>query len=1034
MSSRWVVCLGILGAAAFALWLEIPSACQECFSESSHYRSEIFTALNDSRPTAGRLRGMPYRPESSEAIAARSAARTLARVGKTLERELRAEPSARAQAEMALVRLGAGKSGEAVDLLEAAASVKSPERAGFLNDLAVAYLARGEALDQPRDFVRALDAAAWAAEIDPVMSEACFNQALALERLQLLTQAVPTWQNCAGRESDPAWKDEMNRRVLVLQQLSKSPEADLQAIRTEALEQILPDWGAAFLGGREAEAAAAAARGRLSGRILSEKDNDFTVADIFEFILRETGRSSGRSRLADLAKAARLYKNAQSAFASYRCEAGKPWFEEARILFARVESPMEPWAELGAIGCEFYADRFDAVLERLHALQFNSARFPILAARWHWIKGMAHARQGDLRTSLREIEATVAHFDRTGERESRGTGYQMLGEAYRLLGDEDEAWRYRVQALTLFLNTPNSRRRLMLLRDAGESLLSEERSHAASVFLGEAARVASGSANFRDYAEMLLWHARALTQLGRFESAWLHLQEARKQAAGVEDPNLRERALADIGFAEADLESRRRPERALPLFEEPYAAYQRKGHVLPQATLLLHRARLARSLRLPDRELADLDAGIELFERQWQSLDQDKDRVSFLGTAQEFYDARMLREIERGDPTAALEYSERARAFWTEASGSIDASWIRELSPAPSEPRLCTVAGREGLPENVALLEYALAGDRLLLWLLRCNSVRFTISSVSAGQVTEVARLLRKAAQSGPPERFRELSEIAYDLLLRPVIRDLPPGVALVIVPDKDLHGVPFGALRDRTTRRFLLEDREVSIAPSATFFRTALYKSRNLVDTEDVLLVNPPNPDLRESGLEIEDLRRLYPKSEVLDGPGASREAILSVLDEHWLFHYVGHAVVHPVHPFQSYLPLGPEGTEEITLQDLQGRSFRRLDLVVLSACSSVGAAPIRGGGFLGLARPFLSGGVRSVVGTLWDIDDGTSRAVLAVFHRELRIGRSPAAALRVAQLEHLHKGGPSSAWTAFAVVGDGVSWRPHQTLVIDH
>jgi CHAT domain-containing protein len=925
---------------------------------------------------------------------------------------------------MALVRLGAGKPGEAVNLLEAAASAESPERAGFLNDLAVAYLARGETLDQTRDFVRALDAAAEAAEIDPAMLEACFNRALALERLQLLTQAVPAWQDCAGRESDPAWKDEINRHVLVLQQLSKPQKADLQAIRTEALEQILPDWGAAFLGGREGEAAASAARGQLSGRILSEKDNDFTVADIFEVILRETGRPSGRSRLADLAKAALLYKDAQGAFASYRCEAGKPWFEEARALFARLESPMGPWAELGAIGCEFYADRFDAVLARLHTLQFNSARFPILAARWHWIKGMAHARQGDLRTSLREVEATVAYFNRTGEWENQGAGYQMLGEAYRLLGDEDEAWRYRVQALTLLRNTPNSRRRLMLLRDAGESLLSEERSHAASLFLGEAVRVASGSNDVRDYAEMLLWHARALAQLGRFESAWLQLQKARQQAAGVEEPNLRERALADIGFAEADLESRRAPERALPLFEEPYAAYRRKGHVLPQATLLLHRARLARSLRLPDRELADLDEGIGLFERQWQSLDQDKDRVSFLGTAQELYDARILHEIERGDPAAALEYSERARAFWTETSGSVDASWIRELSPAPPQPRLCTVAGREALPENVALLEYALAGDRLFSWLIRCNHVRFAVSSASAGQVTDVVRLLRKAAQSGSPERFQELGEIAYDLLLRPAVRDLPPGVALVIVPDKDLHGVPFGALRDRATRRFLVEDREVSIAPSATFFRTALDEPGDLVDPEDALLVNPVNPDLRESGREIEDLRRIYPKSEVLDGSGASREAILSALDEHWLFHYVGHAVVHPVHPFQSYLPLGPEGAEEITLQDFQGRSFRRLDLVVLSACSSIGAAPIRGGGFLGLARPFLSGGVRSVVGTLWDIDDKASRTILTDFHQRLRAGSSPAAALRGAQIGSIRNGGLPSAWAAFTVVGEGAVW----------
>jgi CHAT domain-containing protein len=238
------------------------------------------------------------------------------------------------------------------------------------------------------------------------------------------------------------------------------------------------------------------------------------------------------------------------------------------------------------------------------------------------------------------------------------------------------------------------------------------------------------------------------------------------------------------------------------------------------------------------------------------------------------------------------------------------------------------------------------------------------------------------------------------------------------VVPDKVLYGIPFGALRDRSTGRFLLQDREIVLAPSASFLRASLRRRPPAAVAGDALLVRPSARDLQESGPELDDLRGLYPAASVLAGPEARKPAILARLDGHRLFHYIGHAEVHPENPFHSRLKLGPGG-DDLTVGDLQGRRFERLDLVVLSACSTVVAEPTRSGGFLGLARPFLSGGVRSVVGTLWDVDDAASRAVLVAFHRRLGSGGSPAAALRAAQVEALQSGWPPSAWAAFAIVG---------------
>jgi CHAT domain-containing protein len=308
------------------------------------------------------------------------------------------------------------------------------------------------------------------------------------------------------------------------------------------------------------------------------------------------------------------------------------------------------------------------------------------------------------------------------------------------------------------------------------------------------------------------------------------------------------------------------------------------------------------------------------------------------------------------------------------------------------------------------------------MWLLRCDGFRFAAIPANEDRMNEFARLFREAAQASPPEprRFAELGEMAYDLLFRKFAGSIPVRAKLIIVPDKTLYGIPFSALRDRKSSRLLIEDHEIELAPSASFVKEVLARPAVASESADVLLVSPFDSDLPYSRKEIEDLGRLYPGSESLTGLRASREAVLEALDQHQILHFAGHAEVFPADPFRSRLPLKSlQGSEAITLGDLQGRAFRRLKLVVLSACNSVASGRTRSGGFLGLARPFLSGGVQSVVGTLWDIGDEASREVLVAFHKEVKARRSASAALRTAQLQCLRKDCPPSVWAAFVEVG---------------
>src|SRR5205085_7297285 len=102
------------------------------------------------------------------------------------------------------------------------------------------------------------------------------------------------------------------------------------------------------------------------------------------------------------------------------------------------------------------------------------------------------------------------------------------------------------------------------------------------------------------------------------------------------------------------------------------------------------------------------------------------------------------------------------------------------------------------------------------------------------------------------------------------------------------------------------------------------------------------------------------------------------------------------------------------------------RTRLVVLSACSSAGGSFVGPQGLAPLVRPFIGANVPAVVGSLWDVNDASTKQLLVFFHCHYRHGDDVAVALRNAQLEMLRKDDSVMAWAAFQVVGYATSPFP--------
>lgn len=94
------------------------------------------------------------------------------------------------------------------------------------------------------------------------------------------------------------------------------------------------------------------------------------------------------------------------------------------------------------------------------------------------------------------------------------------------------------------------------------------------------------------------------------------------------------------------------------------------------------------------------------------------------------------------------------------------------------------------------------------------------------------------------------------------------------------------------------------------------------------------------------------------------------------------------------------PEGLDDgiLTAAEIARLNLRATDLVVLSACQT-GMGEISGDGVFGLQRGFKKAGVRSILMSLWDVDDAATEMLMSEFYRHYSAGETKQQSLLGAQ-----------------------------------
>lgn len=385
-------------------------------------------------------------------------------------------------------------------------------------------------------------------------------------------------------------------------------------------------------------------------------------------------------------------------------------------------------------------------------------------------------------------------------------------------------------------------------------------------------------------------------------------------------------------------------------------------------------------------------------------------RAGFFGDVQSIYDdaITLLVEAQRFDEALAVSEESRARALLDVLRGHAGENAAAAVPP---------------IPANTAVVAYHVLGDRTVAWTVRSEGRTAALVPLGTKELATLVGRYRRALTSRAADTDTQARRL-YDALIKPL--GLKTEETLIVVPHRTLHYLPFHALRG--DGGYLIEERAVSTMPSIGAMTAIL--DRKPDSTPALMALG--NPALDEPGLELPGAERevrmigeLYQGARILVGNAASKPGFIAQAPGNGLVHVAAHASVDEVDPLYSSIRLARAGQArgELEAHEILKLDFSRARLVTLSACES-GLGRVSGGDeFYGFKRTFLAAGARSLLVSLWPVEDESTAGLMSVFYRELR-NQPTAAALRDAQLAliksdtHRHP----MFWAPFLLVGD---WR---------
>lgn len=278
-------------------------------------------------------------------------------------------------------------------------------------------------------------------------------------------------------------------------------------------------------------------------------------------------------------------------------------------------------------------------------------------------------------------------------------------------------------------------------------------------------------------------------------------------------------------------------------------------------------------------------------------------------------------------------------------------------------------------------------------------------------------------------------SKYLYNKLISPIVNELNGVTRLCLIPDKSLNSLPFHALLNEESGKYLINDFSIFYVNSLS----VLHKLRLSSPKGKEKLLAFGNPDFGKKGLltykgileplpatedEVLAIGKIYnERAKVFIGVDALEENFKEHSLDYGIIHLASHGLLDELNPMYSSILLTADEYSDgfLTAREILKYELDA-DLVVLSACETATGKLIEGEGLLGLSRAFFGATVQSIVASLWPVEDQSTRILMEYFYMNLNNGMQIVEALRSAQISLMNdsKYKHPYFWAPFILLGD--------------
>ena len=986
------------------------------------------------RPVQGRLSGgFAYRPFRARANRLRRSAdhdpaTHVRKVSLRIERAMRSDATVELDHAAAVAWLLIGRTQFATEELirivqtetgedELAEAIRRSTNGPLLNDLAVALAERGETADKRQS----LEAAARARTLWPE-PESYWNYAIAVAGVGLYEPAVAAWNEYAGRDPAPAWRNESQTRIQELQKHSSGMRwssmvpaaraalrtADRSRIRALSIafpqqvrewleEAALPTWGAAIVRSEATAAASILAALRVFAEELDDTASDRLLLDHIAAL-----EGAGQADRFDAAAAHLAFGRAREHYNASEITSAEVEAVRALDRLRRRKWPFASAVMLTLASCHYITGRHDEATKLAQSVLHDRATkdYPAAAARASWILGLISMETGDPRDAISYYTRAAESFRRTGEADNHAATTTLLAQAQDSIGLTVESWIGRYAAFGTHSRLQTVRWRHGVLIEGAMAAVRSRDFALARILLDHLIAVDTAAGDQLGLAAAFRVRSMLHFLLGDERAASTDLVAARRAATTVRDAATQLAITARIETTAALQTLRRNPAEALRILRQLPPP---KGTIADVAeTSLGISAAHARNDSSASEQLIRTIAALE--NRLGSTDDLTTQRSPLISQPLiALYDETIRRLVENGRSADALLVSERARAS------------VRRLNRYPKN-----ATEEWKLPHGAAAVVFYAAGQDLISWSVTERTIR---THVLRGKMANIRALVDEFTVGLGSGRSAAAGDRLRAMLLDPHSDALRNAERLLILPDEVLWNLPFAALRAKDGR-YLAEHFIIEFTGSAGNYRNCGVSGGTARSAVLIGASRPSGPGLAalpQVRHEIASVRRTLAATAVaVQEPETATKIGFAARTAH-ILHFAGHAVPNAHEPGLAYLALN--GGQRIYARDIRRWQLRRGPVVVLSACN--GAA--RGGRHLeswsSLADAFAHAGAAGIVAATGAVDDASARAFASDFYSALNSSTAAAEAVNTAQRRAISANAAPRAWALYAYIHGGCS-----------